>query len=99
MTHREEALKHIDWTHDWQQQKGFTEAAGIATALLAQAHATLELAEQQRIANVVALASGARVGQAGFEYGAREYLIRRDSKGLPVIAPEVAEALGIEDTK
>jgi len=93
MAHREEALAWLE--RSWNRNPD-VDAKEMRAVALAQVHATLELAEQQRIANVIALASGARVGQAGYEYGAREYLIRRDSRGLPVIVPEVAEALGIE---
>ena len=54
--HFAEALKHIDWTHDWQEREGDTEEARLATTMLAQVHATLALAEQQKVANVIALA-------------------------------------------
>lgn len=55
MNHAQEAKKHIEWTKEWQEREGSTDATGLATALLAQTHATLELAEQQRIANLIAL--------------------------------------------
>ena len=94
MTHREEALNNIEWAECWQEHEGSTDATGIASALLAQAHATLELAEQQRIANLIALWQGSPVGgEFSLEctrtlFGERGHL-----------HPEIAEALGIEDTK
>ena len=43
--HGQEARKHIGWAHDWQEREGDTEATGIATALIAQAEATLHQAD------------------------------------------------------
>ncbi|WP_313276811.1 hypothetical protein [Timonella senegalensis] len=54
MKHARQAEDHIDWVHQWQEIEGSTDATEIAGAILAQAHATLALAEQQRIANVIA---------------------------------------------
>lgn len=55
--HAAEASKHIDGVHDWQSDEGITDATLIASALIAQAEATLALVEQQRIANLIALAT------------------------------------------
>ncbi|MBO3663701.1 hypothetical protein [Microbacterium stercoris] len=52
--HAAQARQHIDWVHEWQSEEGATEATHLATALVAQAEATLALAEQQRIANLIA---------------------------------------------
>lgn len=54
--HVAEALVHVDDVHNWQSDEGITEATLIASALIAQAEATLALVEQQRIANLLALA-------------------------------------------
>lgn len=53
--HYAEALKHIDWIHEWQSYEGDTPEANLANGLVAQTHATLALVEQQRIANIIAL--------------------------------------------
>lgn len=53
--HAAEARKHLEWVHEWQSYTGDTPETGLADALVAQAHATLALAEQQRISNLVAL--------------------------------------------
>lgn len=53
--HAAEARQHIDWAHDQQAQEGDMGNVPRDNALLAQAHATLALVEQQRIANVIAL--------------------------------------------
>lgn len=55
MNHAQQAEDHIDWVHQWQEIEGSTDATEIAGAILAQVHATLALAEQQRIANLIAL--------------------------------------------
>ena len=55
--HAQEAARHIDWTHEWQAEVGSTEETNLANAMLAQAHAALAVAEQLRIANLVALGS------------------------------------------
>lgn len=57
--HVSEARKHIDWVHDWQSQAGDMEETNLANALIAQAEATLAVAEQQRIANLIAWTVGA----------------------------------------
>ena len=55
--HAQEAAQHIDWTHEWQAEVGSTEETNLANAMLAQVHATLAVAEQLRIANLIALGS------------------------------------------
>ena len=54
--HAAEARKHIDWAHEQQSVEGCWEDSVRDYALIAQAEATLALAEQQKIANVIALA-------------------------------------------
>ncbi|MAM53395.1 hypothetical protein [Microbacterium sp. UBA3394] len=53
--HAAEARQHIEWAHERQSEEGITDRSVTDTALIAQAEATLALAEQQRIANVIAL--------------------------------------------
>lgn len=55
--HARSAQDHIDWAHDQQAAEGSFEFSVRDNALIAQAHATLALAEQQRIANRIALAA------------------------------------------
>lgn len=43
----------LDAVHDWQADEGITEETMITVALEAQTQATLALAEQQRIANLL----------------------------------------------
>jgi len=76
-----EARKHIGWTHDWQEREGDTGEAGLATAMIAQAEATLALVEQQRVTNLMAY-------HGDFYHEHQEELLER--------YPEIAAALGIE---
>lgn len=65
----------------------------------AQAEATLALVEQQRIANLIALAAGGHGGSMGFEHEATEALgnHRMAEFGDTIrLHPDVAAALGIE---
>lgn len=85
--HAAESRKHIGWTHDWQEREGDTEEAGLATAVLAQAHATLALVEQQRLANRIALSS------LTYEIeDAHDAIGQRALRQLP----DIAAALGVE---
>lgn len=67
----------------------------VVCALLAQAHATLALAEQQRIANLVALAQGS---DGAFSVVTRDLAYLSIASGGPDGAPhpDIAAALGIE---
>ncbi|MDF2507276.1 MAG: hypothetical protein K0Q52_1135 [Microbacterium sp.] len=53
--HAAEARRNIEGLHDYQSEAGMTEASMLTVAIEAQAHATLALVEQQRIANLIAL--------------------------------------------
>lgn len=57
--HAAEAQKHIDWAHEQQEREGDMGNVPRDDALLAQAHATLALVEQQRITNLIAWTAGA----------------------------------------
>lgn len=96
--HAAEAQRCIEWSRDWQLEEGCTETTGITYAILAQAEATLALVEQQRIANLIALAesgrttvNGARAALSGLYDGAVE-----DGSANMHIRADVAVALGIE---
>ena len=52
--HVKEARQHIDWAHEQQSEDGQYDFSVRDNALIAQAEATLALAEQQRIANLIA---------------------------------------------
>jgi hypothetical protein len=54
MTNKKEAERSLEALHDWQSEEGQTDASMITVALEASTNATLYLAEQQRIANLIA---------------------------------------------
>jgi hypothetical protein len=58
--HAAEALRNINGLHDYQSEEGMSDASMLTVAIEAQAHATLALVEQQRIANRIALAVAIR---------------------------------------
>jgi hypothetical protein len=58
--HAAQALRNINGLHDYQSEEGMSDASMLTVAIEAQAHATLALVEQQRIANRIALAVGIR---------------------------------------
>lgn len=81
-------------TRDWNQESPYVDRRLAA----AQVHATLALAEQQRIANLIALAesgrtttNGARSALSGLYSGRAE-----DGSANMAIRPDIAAALGIE---
>lgn len=53
--HAHEAVTHIKWAHEIQERQGELDDTVRDDALIAQAYATLALAEQQRIANLIAV--------------------------------------------
>lgn len=101
MNHAQEAEKHIKWAHEWQEDEGATDATAIATPLLAQVHATLALAEQQRIANLIALAELAdrRFSNYAGLAGPLGTIFNHppEPSGNMLIKPEIAAALKIGD--
>lgn len=97
--HAAEARTHIEWTHDWQEVEGSTDAANIATSLIAQAEATLALVEQQRIASLIALgqlqiASGMDGTHTPVGDGGAFRALYPQGENTP-LAPDIAAALGI----
>ena len=83
--------------------------AGNQYVALAQTHAILAVAEQLRIGNLIALTnSGSNPTDDSAEWGQQDEVRRRAYMGLiyymendhlttcPVLNPEIAEALGIE---
>lgn len=73
-----------------------TAAPAGTGALLAQAHATLALVEQQRIANLIALGYGHTSPSGDVVGEARRALVERRSADHHQLRSEVAAALGIE---
>lgn len=73
-----------------------TAAPAGTGALLAQAHATLALVEQQRIANLIALGYGHTSPSWDVVGEARRALVERRSADHHQLRSEVAAALGIE---
>lgn len=103
--HAAKASQCIAWAHEWQLEVGSTDATENAHALIAQAHATLALVEQQRIANLIALANAHHASKSydDFEvashaaaYELIEYVQVSIDDELPTIKSEIAAALGIE---
>ena len=90
--HAAEARQHIDWTHDWQGLEGDTPETNLAYALIAQAEATLALVEQQRVANLIALANG------DTHLSTTAYLQLAVELGISPaeFRPDISAALGIE---
>ena len=56
MNHVDIAVGLIRYINEWQDEAGDTPETNLASAILAQVHATLAVAEQQRISNLIALA-------------------------------------------
>lgn len=102
--HAQEAEKHIEYVHEWQSYVGDTDETNLANALVAQVHATLALAEQQRISNLIALANSHHASEA---YDDVEEARRQAAYSLiaykefdpdteyPILNPKIAAALGI----
>lgn len=98
--HAAEASKHIDGVHEWQEHEGATDATLVASAILAQAEATLHLSEQQRIANLIALAESGRTTLQGARAALDTlYVGMAEGTARAVLHPDVAATLGIEVTE
>lgn len=97
-SHYAEANRLIDELHDWQSREGETDTAMLTVALEAQAQAALALAEQQRIANLIALThvdSTKAVEQADYAL----YTRTSTPGGIELpLRPEIVHALRIETT-
>ncbi len=102
--HAAEARKRIVWGEEWMEREGDTDVTNTVVALHAQVHATLALAEQQRIAilalveqqriaNLIAL--GILVEDEVPETGERGLLYRQPDDVQS--CPDIAAALGIGD--
>lgn len=93
-SHKSLAKFHLDRSRQKREVQGWREAE--VHALTAQAEAMLALAEQQRISNVIALSvaltRGARVDLG---LGVSDHPIT--DTPVWVIAPDVADALGIDE--
>lgn len=95
--HAVEAYKHIDAAHEQQGREGEFEESVQHNATLAIAEATLALVEQQRIANLIALATGVDVisghGIARMASNEAHRHLVSDPNGE--FLPEIREALGM----
>ena len=96
--HYTEARRRLRELNEYQEAEGLNDFTILSVALEAQAEATLELANQQRIANVIALAesgrttvNGARAALAALYTGSAE-----EGSAHMTIRPEIARALRIE---
>lgn len=88
----------------WLSSAGRSDLGQVANILAAQAHATLALAEQQRIANIIALAamdpdsSGRSPYPDGLSSSAYSALAAMSSdRRHTILDPNIAAALGIGD--
>lgn len=106
MKHQKEAAKIANFVENCG-----TDDESPLNVSLAQTHALLSVAEQLRIGNLIALTnSGSNPTDDSAEWGQQDEVRRRAYNGLidfmendhlttyPVLNPEVAEALGIEQS-
>ena len=95
INHAARARIERDALNDVLADEGITDASIVATAILVQVHATLALAEQQRIANLIALWS---VNDTSYGATAFEALGSMSAEwgGRAELYPHIKEALGIE---
>lgn len=70
--HARRASEHIEWAHDQQSRDGEYDHSVRDNATLAVAEATLYLAEQQRIANIIAWTTATPDGYSPSDQVARE---------------------------
>ena len=95
--HYAEARRRLRGLNEYQEAEGLNDFTILSVALEAQVHATLALAEQQRIANVIALWQDEDA--SGTSQEASSALVKRESVsegyGLK-LRPEIARALRIE---
>lgn len=89
--HAAEAQQHINGVHDWQETEGSTDATHLATALLAQVHATLALAEEQRATNrtLERIADEARTANL-------LAAVSHDPGGFVALGPKIIARLGLD---
>jgi hypothetical protein len=94
--HAAEARRNIEGLHDYQSEAGTTEASLLTVAIEAQAHATLALVEQQRIANLIAYwqLHTPRSAEESFEHRHIEVSLI-DTSGDRSIDSLVREGLGL----
>ena len=89
-----ERIDHAAEAREWIDAAAGHPGA-ISTAILAQAEATLALVEQQRIANLIALAAMDPEGLGQSAYSALAAM--SPDRRRTVLAPDIAAALGIGD--
>jgi len=89
MNHQKDAARIIEQVKDY----GLVGSESDLNVSLAQTHAILAIAEQLRIGNLIALAT--RAPMSGDGDGIRAIYVDEDEYA---IRPEVAEALGIEQS-
>ena len=103
--HAAEARKRIVWGEEWMEREGDTDVTNTVVALHAQVHATLALAEQQRIAtialveqqriaNLIALMDSPRTC-TNVARAAERALTCGEPVANRALRPDIAAALGI----
>jgi hypothetical protein len=95
--HVEAAGQLLSSVHDWQAEEGITDSTMLVSVQEAQVRATLELAKQQRIANLIAYASHRldHTDATGMTTGLPPNLLRMFSK----VDSTIREWLGVHDGK
>ena len=74
MTHRDEALRILDFSGQWMGHEGSTDTTETVSAINAQTYALLEIGEQLRVANLIALyQTTGPDDQAGGEFASEAY--------------------------
>lgn len=92
-THAQKAIDWIDYSSNLNPD---VDNKASHTAQLAQVHATLALAEQQRISNLIALANVADLSDVQVTPLERAGWLALGIEGTGEPRPEIAAALGIE---
>lgn len=93
-----ERIDHAAKARYWLPQKG--DCITPNHVAVAQVHATLALVEQQRIANLIALAAPQSGIGTGGEVSLPSWIPAGDGKlAYMRLRPEIADALGMEEAK
>ena len=94
------AMTHIEYAHERRGEAGDMEETRLEAAFIAQAEAMLALVEQQRIANLIALAEFAHEQYGTYApTGANLpalFLPPETDQGNMRLHPDIAAALGIK---
>lgn len=93
--HVREAQKHIDEIHECQSLEGATDATLLASGFVAVAESNLAIAEQQRVANLIALGQY-RIEPDKMSHHRTVIYAPPESEYDITLRDDIREALGIE---